>query len=363
MDLRRIRAARLLRIEDEMRLATLGALGLLFVGSVSACSSEQTSLPPSEEPWPDNLSLRGTYEAKGEGAISKVTFTKDGKYILRDSRCAAASCEQQGRYALDPKTRTLALTPAVGEPRTLPFEVISAAKAPAPEGSLVPKTVPPEDLTQDPEKKLVSDPSTVLEPGTVQSALVNDQPVELVTFAGTCLLTQLETGLVEGGEGKCGFYEDRPECDSNDVISYYASDVAALVSDTIACGGCGALLVGSAIVAAGGTVASDGALAIPAGKLAAAIAAWGCVDCWRGLQESGVMTAVDCALVPCAYTEEGNQKLCQMSCDTAYAYIPQVGTKCQCTNDAVEACCRINCGAYPDSEIHADDCLCHRKGQ
>ena len=120
-----------------------------------------------------------------------------------------------------------------------------------------------------------------------------------------------------------------------------------------------ALLTGSAIVAAGGSVASDGALAIPAGKLAAAITAWGCVDCWRGLQESGVMTAVDCALVPCAYSEEGNQKLCQMSCDTAYAYLPQVGTKCQCTNNAVEACCRINC-FVEGTEIHADDCMCHK---
>lgn len=332
-----------------MRLVAIGLLALFSVASLGACSSEQPT-EPSREPWPDDLTLRGTYEAKGEGTISKITFTKGGEYILRGSSCASSNCEEHGRYALDAKTRALVLTTGGGASRSMRLDVVAAAKN---SGGLTTKTLPTEDLTGDQQ--------SLVEPGTVQNALVDGQPVELVTFNGTCLLSQIQTGLVDGAEGKCGVYEDRPECDSNDVVSYYWNDISQLISDTISCGGCAGALTASAIVAVGGTVASDGLLSLPATSLGQALTAWGCYECWQSLEEAGVVTALDCALSPCAYSESGNQKLCQMSCDTAYAYLPQVGTQCQCTNDAVEACCRINCGAYPDSEIHADDCMCHRK--
>lgn len=329
-----------------MRLVAFGFFAM-FSLVVGACSSEQGAPEAKKEAWPDDLSLRGTYEAKAEGAISQITFTKGGEYILRGSSCASSSCEEHGRYALDAKSHALVLTTGAGASRSLPFDVVTAAKA----SGLTTKTMPTEDLTGDSQ--------SLVEPGTVQNALVDGQPVELVTFNGTCLLSQIQTGLVEGASGKCGFYGERPECDANDVVSYYANDIFQLVSDTVACGGCAGALTASAIVAMGGTVASDGLLSVPAGTFGAAIAAVGCGDCWRSLQDSGVVTAIDCAFMPCAYSEEGNQKICQVSCDTAYAYLPQVGTKCQCTNNAVEACCRINC-YVEGTEIHADDCMCHR---
>jgi hypothetical protein len=327
---------------DVSRFVAIAFATAVASGAATACDESDPSASR-------HVTLRGTYDATGDGRIAQITFTKGGEYQLRAKGCDAADCEERGRYALDAPNKTLALTPDAGASRTLPFDVVEATPA-VESGKLVGK-----NLTQGGDEALLAEPQSLVEPGTVQSALIDGEPVQLTTAAGTCLLAQIQVGLVEGGEGACGFYQKK-ECDPGKVISYYEKDLIRILPDAAGCVTCGGSLAAGAIVAAGGTVGSDGILSIPSGKLGAALAVAGCIGCWKSLEDNGLIAAADCTLVPCQYTPEARQKECQMTCQTAYAYVPKVGYACQCTNDATEACCRVSCDQ--GTKINASTCTC-----
>ncbi len=330
--------------------AVLAALSILTIAA--GCSTED------DTPSTTRYELRGTYEAEGAGPISEITFTRDMHYELRKPGCTHAGCAEHGDYAFDAAQKNLLLTDgATAATRSLSIAVLQLDPPPTGEALIAPK-----DMVSRDREPLVTPSETPLTQPTAQSALIEGQPVRLTTRNGTCLIAHLQTGILtdEAGKpllgGECGFYEKKA-CDPGKVINYYREDVLRLFADTAGCVACGGTLTGAAIVAAGGSVGSNGLLTVPAGALATTMAAAGCVGCWKSVEDSGLVQAIDCSLVPCQYSTEGRQKECQMTCQTAYAYVPQVGYACQCTNNATEACCRIGC---MDGYQINDQCTCDR---
>jgi hypothetical protein len=158
----------------------------------------------------------------------------------------------------------------------------------------------------------------------------------------------------EDGSGACGFYKKK-ECSASKVLTFYENNLKELVFDTADCLGCAGYLTAAGIIAMGGTVVGNGVLSVPAGVLANGIAAVGCAECVDELNSSGVLPLIDCALVPCEYSDDARQKECNVTCQPDFAFVPKGGTTCQCVKTAKEATCKQKCN---DGFAIQDDCTC-----
>ncbi|WP_394825610.1 hypothetical protein [Pendulispora albinea] len=323
----------------------------------AGCSSSSDPAPAPPRP----IELRGTYDASGAGPIGSITFTRDKHYELMAPGCAHSGCAEKGSYALDEWQTVLTLSSSAGGARTMAFHVLRATEPEGSGGIVKANDLGLTDLSQTDGGSLVR-PGQSLNNAQVQSATLDGQPVQLTTRNGTCLLASHRTGIPLGPDGQpitggeCGYYQKK-QCDPMQPVRYYRNDLLRFFSDTASCVACGGTLTGAAIVAAGGTVGSDGLLTVPAGALATTMATAGCIGCWKAAEDAGIPQAIDCTLAPCQYSTEARQRECQMICQTAYAYVPQVGYACQCTNNPLEACCRLSCG---EGAHITDQCRCER---
>jgi hypothetical protein len=137
------------------------------IGGCGSSSSRDDSQRADSQPVDSQPAFRGVYVPAGQGAIGAVTFADDGGYMLMPSGCAAQSCTETGTYALDPAGTTLKLTVgATGASRSLPVRVLATAGT-------------KDGVTT--QGLLEGEPQRLLEPTDITSALIEGQPVKLLS--------------------------------------------------------------------------------------------------------------------------------------------------------------------------------------
>jgi hypothetical protein len=335
---------------NRRRLFTLGILGLGLAPLINGCASAAAEDSPP-------LELRGTYEATSPGPIRAITLRPDQRYELRPDGCTQDDCVETGTFAVDASQTTLSLTTDAGVKHSLALEVLSYVKAEPTETVGGGQELLPKALSTGGALPLIA-PGTLIPAGTPQSATVNGQSV-LLNNGTSCLLSSIQTVLNGAPEpaqnSQCGFYEKKT-CDPNEMINFDFNTLTNFWDASADCIECGGKLTAAGVVLSGGVV-SDGILAIPAGALASYLAIGSCAGCYNGIRDSPPMRALDCQLIPCQYATAGRQAECQKQCKTAYAFVSRVGTACQCTDDANEACCRVKC--YDPKTKPDKNCQCN----
>jgi hypothetical protein len=272
-------------------------------------------------------------------------------YLLAGPGCDDDRCTEKGTFAFDRARTNLLLTnAATGDTRSLPLKVTKATQ-PVAEG-LVPKDL----VTSSSSGAPLVGPSQGLVLPTAEGATLTGQPVQLTTKSATCLVSQLQTGLVGAGDpsGTCGYYEAK-DCDPGRVLEYIRThDGDDTFNTVIGCSECAVALTTAGAVAAWTVEAPP--LMVGAGELFVLVkTSSDCQQCLKLSQESGLSEVLGCTVEPCKYSDDARQKECQLMCQTAYAFVSRGSTNCQCTNDATEACCRLSCTG--DTKI-SDQCRC-----
>jgi hypothetical protein len=141
----------------------------------------------------------------------------------------------------------------------------------------------------------------------------------------------------------CGNYESK-QCDPQIVIDYVKSHpVDDTISNVFGCGDCGAALAAAGLITVGAVEAPPVAIGIGS-AFAVLKSSSDCQQCLKFSEESGIAEVLSCAVAPCKYSEEGNQKDCEQSApEGQFGFKNRGNVLCSYTSDPVEAECRLKC--------------------
>lgn len=164
------------------------------------------------------------------------------------------------------------------------------------------------------------------------------------------------------GDGVCGSYAERTECNPDNVINYIGEHQEESSDAIYDCIDCAAGLVEAGIAS---KVGGSGKLKLlkTAYQLYNYLStAHDCSQCVDYVVDTGVLNMLSCSVSPCQYSEEANLADCQSSCGTIgeYGFISQGTTMCNCTPFEQEAICRLDC---PDDQgYHVNgECYCEQE--